>query len=84
MGAVGFGIESVVPAQWSDIPLLFQKYSGFYMVGVGGGLAGVKSKDSTLMESKKIDVQLWDWKSGCLGECEAASGESSNPWLQQN
>lgn len=40
VGAVGFGIESVVPAQWYDMPLLFQKYSGFYMVG---GEAGVRT-----------------------------------------
>lgn len=60
------------------IPLLFQKYSGFYMVGEG---EGVKSKDNTSVELKEFGVELWDWKSGCLREHEAASGESSNPWL---
>lgn len=43
VGAFGFGIESVVPAQWFDIPLLFQKYSGCCMVG---GEAGVKSENN--------------------------------------
>lgn len=77
MGAVGFGIESVVPAQWFDIPLLFLKYYGFSILL--GGEAGVKSKDSTSIEPKNFDVELWDWTSGCLGEREAASGESLNP-----
>lgn len=48
------------------------------MVGEG---EGVKSKDNTSVELKEFGVELWDWKSGCLREHEAASGESSNPWL---
>lgn len=31
------------------------------------GEAGVKSKDSTSIEPKKFNAELWNWKSGCLG-----------------
>lgn len=79
LGAVGFGAESVVPGQWFDIPPFFQKYSGFYILV--GGEAGVKTKDNASIEPKNFDIELWDWKNGCLREHEAASGESLNPML---
>lgn len=81
MGAVGFGIESVVPVKWYDILFLFQKKI-WILHGWRGGRR--LSKDNTSIEPQKFDVELWDWKSGCLGEPEAASGESSNPLLEQN